>query len=220
MLGQVRRAARDRSAARIPRAAGRRVRGRRRWPSTCGAISRSSIWALMLGLVEIQAGAGGEDEADAGERADHRRVASGRDGSSEAAARSRAAGRCGRADWRSVSASPGRSAFGVTRRKRRGRAPSRPRGSWRDGAGARPATLGHEALDQPVLQRMERRPRPAGRPARADAAACSKRALDLAELVVDADAQRLEAAGCRIDAGTVRAATHRADDRRRAGRWW
>ncbi len=76
-------------------------------------------------------------------------------------------------------------------------------GRWREPFGLRPACLAHEMLHAAVFQRMERDDRhaPTRRQHRFGG---FKAAVDLAQLVIDGDAQGLEGAGRRVD--PVRAA--------------
>ena len=91
-----------------------------------------------------------------------------------------------------------RSAGGTAARTRG----SRPRGSWRDGAGARPAASAMKRLT--MRSSSEWNATTTSRPPGASSCAgLVQRALDLAEFVVHPDAQRLEAAGRGIDAGAV-----------------
>ncbi len=91
----------------------------------------------MLRLIEVQAGAAGQQEADAGEGTDHGtdRWRSGSVDAFERAQPGAAGARIGGGLRRAGAQRPRRSAGGSAAPARA----ARPRGSWRDGAGARPA---------------------------------------------------------------------------------
>ena len=156
----------------------------------------------MLRLVEIEARAAGQQEADAGERADH---AGPRDRALQRTQARAAGARIGRGLRRAGTQRPRREQTEA----RRGR-PASPRGSCRDGAGARPAASVMKRLT--MRSSSEWNDTTTSRPPGASSSArLRQRALDLAEFVVHPDAQRLEAARRRIDAGAVRR-QHAADD--------
>ncbi len=168
---------------------------------------------VLLGLIEIEAGARGQQRCRAGSTG-----GSCRGPPWQAGVRSRAAARCGRADCAAPRPRPGAARGGVSSRHS-GRPPAGPqprrivpRGGRRPAGGG-----GEEPLHQPVLQRMERdHHEPSAR--RQQRRGLRQPALDLAQLVVHPDAQRLEAARRRVDAGAI-GRHHAADDGGERARW-
>ena len=95
-----------------------------------------------------------------------------------------------------ISAADGSTGLRVRSRSVAARSSARG-GAWRDGPGVRPGAGAHEFLDRAVLQRMEGDDgEPAAR--RQHLLGGGEAALELAQLVVHGDAQRLEGARRRI----------------------